>query len=758
MKKLVLFLLLFISLTQPLFSQTSSRTGAWNSTATWSTGSIPGSSDDVTIASGDIVTVSSTQSCKTITIENGATLKIVTGAALSTSSTVIVNGTLTMEAGTFNVGSSKTKYLKISGGTFNFSGGTINVAGRYAQLSGGDAYLSGNALLNVGTLPGQKNKTIHIFSVTTNGTFSVASGATAKVVLKNGNSGDASEVYYSPKHSDFSGGSFVIENNSSVPDVYLDSDVPMYDLISDVGAGNMLHFAPGCDFQMHDFTIQSGKTCVDAGARVDINGTASLNSDGNLILKVDSSAAASVLFSQAPAEKVGADIYLSKAEFHYISTPVSESQTFSDLNMGLTAGVGNDSFYYWDEALDYDGVTGNWVDILNGPDGTGAASEMSTANFQTAKGYAIRYQDASHTLSLTGSAMETDQTIAATRTSGSTGEGWTLVGNPFTASIAANRSAGNNNFIKVNADILDPVYSGIYFWDEQPSYHGHRNDNLPVSNASSGKYIPPGQAFMVRVKTSGNLIFPVDLQNNGGKATFYKDTVADHWTRCWFGLSGNNDKTAETMIAFGEGMTPGLDVSYDVGAIKRDSQPDLFTRLVSDVGYDFAIQALPPLDKPQAVRVGVDADSSGNYILSFIRSENLSDSVTVFLQDTKTEAMIDFRKEGTYAFSVETPGRIPDRFVLYFNQKTTGTSSLPATDPASVNIKVIQHLLMVKNLTDKPLHCSLKILNLMGQDLFHQDLDLADGDIYERMIPDVKGLAIISVSNDSFVKTQKVIF
>ncbi len=759
MKRPVLILLLFILLTPGLFAQSSKGTGgAWNNTSTWSPEAIPGASDDVTISSGDVVTVSSTQSCKTITVENGATLKILSGADLSTSSTVTVKGTLTMEAGTFTVGNTKTIYFRISGGTLNFSGGTLNVSGRYTQSSGGDAYLSGDAVLNIGTLPGQNVKNIHIFSVTTNGTFSVASGSSVRIVLKNGNAGEATEVYYSPTHSDFSGGRFVIENNSNLPDVSLDADVPIHDLVCNVGEGNIFHFASGCDFQMNDFTLQSGTTSVDAGARVDLEGTASLGSDGALILKVDSAAAASVHFTQAPARKVTVALYLSPAEFHYITPPVSGLPTFAGLNMDLTPGSGNDSFYSWDEALDYDGVIGNWVDLLNGPEGNGTGSQMNTGHFQTARGYAIRYQHASHTLALTGLVNETDQTMAATRTPGSTGEGWNLVGNPFTASMAANRSAGNNNFLKVNKDLLDPVYSGIYFWDEQPSYHGHRNDNLPVSNASKGRYIPPGQAFMVRVKTSGDLIFPASLQNNGGNAIFYKDTVADSWTRCWFGLSKTGQLQSETLIAFGAGMTPGLDVSYDVGALKNNSGPDLFTRLVDDDGYDFAIQALPPPDQPERVPVGIEADSTGDYVFSLIRSENLLDSATIWLEDKNTGTWADLRKDGPYVFSVDASGRISDRFVLHFNERTTGISSPSAIQPEVISLRVIRHRLRVKNLTNQPLRCTLRVFNLMGQDLLHQDLNLAAGDQIQKMMPDRRGLFIVSVSNDRFMKTQKVIF
>ena len=762
MKKFTLFFLSFLFVNSCLFGQKSNGIGggAWSNPATWASGLVPSSTANDTIVTGDVVTVSSVQNCKTIVIESGGTLKLNSDAAiLTTSGNLMDNGSLTVEAGTLNVGSTKSKYLYVSGGTLNFSGGTINVRGRYVQKSGGNAYLSGNSVLNLSTAGEQNTKTINIFSVTTGGVFSVASGSTAKVVLQHGNLGAAYEIHYSPGTSDFAGGSFVIENNSSVPNIYFDSDVSINNLVSNVGAGDTLHFTSTCDVKMNDFTIQSGKAVANAGARLEINGSPSLGSDGDFSFDIHATEAASVYFSQTPAAKVRADISLTGAKFHYIAAPVSISQTFNDLNMGLTGGSGNDSFFYWDEAYNYKGVTGNWVDILNGEDGTGNNSLLGTKSFQSARGYIIRYQHADHKLSLTGNVLAADQTIPATSTSGSTGQGWNLIGNPFTASIAANSSAGTNNFLDANKNILDPVYGGIYVWNEQSSYEGNRDDYVTISNAGGVMNISAGQAFMVKVKASGNISFPKNIQNIDRTATFYKEGDASEWTRCWFELSRKGQVRSETLIAFGAGMTKGLDPTYDAGLLKGNSKEDVFTKLVNDDGNDFAIQALPPINTSEKVQVGMDADSTGDYVLSMARSENLGDSITVYLEDKKTGSMIDLTKNKEYSFSLNATGRIADRFTLYFKQNITGTSSFHVKKRSSpISLKVIQHQVYVKNETQQSVQCSLEVMNVLGQKLMTQNLNLTPGERYSQNIPDVKGLVIISVSNTSFKKTKKIIF
>lgn len=764
MKKPILILLLLIFSSTLLFSQVTSNGaggGAWNDPATWSSNTGPGTSDDVVIVAGDTVTVGSTQSCKGITIDDSGTLKITTGAVLNTSYTVTVNGTLTMDDGNFNIGgTSKTKYLEISGGTLNFSGGAINVSGRYKQLSGGNSYFSGDAVLNLATAGEQSNNgTINIFSVTTKGTFSVASGSTVQIVLKNENGGSTPEIHYSPGTSDFNGGSIILENASSVPNIDVDGDEPIYKLQSNIGSGDTLHFSRGSQLQINNFTIQSGKAVADAGAMVSINGTASLGADGNFSFEVNANDAASVYFANAPAKKVKADISLIQGKFHYISAPVTTSQTFDNLNLGLTGGSGNDSFYYWDESLEYKGVTGNWVDILNGADGTGTHSTMNSDRFQTAKGYTIHYQHADHTMSLTGNVLAADQTIAVTSTSGSTGQGWNLVGNPFTASIFVTHEVGTNNFLDVNASILDSVDGGIYLWNEKSSFAGNRNDYLTVSNASGRVNISVGQAFMVKVKASGDISFPQNIQNNDREATFYKDNPVNPWVRCWFDLSRNGQVRSETLIAFGPGMTQGLDPTYDAGLLRGNSNEYVFTKLVKDDGNDFAIQALPPLAAAEKVKVGLDADSTGDYVLSLARNENLADSVSVVLKDEKTGQLIDLQKNKAYSFSLDKTGEIKGRFTLYFNQKVTGTSSFKASEDISpVEIKVIRHQVDVNNLEQRPIQCTLEVVDELGQRLMTQKLNLAAGGHTSVRMPEVKGLMIISLFNNTFRKTEKVIF
>jgi len=61
--------------------------------------------------------------------------------------------------------------------------------------------------------------------------------------------------------------------------VNIDSDMPIHNLISNVGTGNTLHFCSGCNFTLNDLTLMSGNLQLDQGASVNVTGTMMSNND-----------------------------------------------------------------------------------------------------------------------------------------------------------------------------------------------------------------------------------------------------------------------------------------------------------------------------------------------------------------------------------------------------------------------------------------------------------------------------------------------
>jgi hypothetical protein len=73
---------------------TTAQTGNWHTGSTWTSGAVPGSSDDVTIQSGHTVTLDSSAQVQNLALEYGATLIIPEGNTLHVEDTFSNNGTL----------------------------------------------------------------------------------------------------------------------------------------------------------------------------------------------------------------------------------------------------------------------------------------------------------------------------------------------------------------------------------------------------------------------------------------------------------------------------------------------------------------------------------------------------------------------------------------------------------------------------------------------------------------------------------------
>jgi uncharacterized repeat protein (TIGR02543 family) len=104
---------------------TSIASGNWNATTTWSTGTVPTSADDVTIANGHTITINAAAACASLTVGGGT------------------SGTLTYEAAT-------ARTLTVGGNVTVSAGGTLQSAATGSQV--GHVLSLGGSLTNNGTL------------------------------------------------------------------------------------------------------------------------------------------------------------------------------------------------------------------------------------------------------------------------------------------------------------------------------------------------------------------------------------------------------------------------------------------------------------------------------------------------------------------------------------------------------------------------------------------------------------------------------
>lgn len=635
MKKLlaIIFFALFIVTTgnaQILSNGTGG--GEWNNGLTWEGGVVPNSTQDVTIQLSDEVTIATEQSCDALTITSGATLTMQTGANLSTGYTLLLQGILNISVGVLNVGNSKTEYLEANGGTLNFSGGTINVAGRYKQLNGSNAYLSGSALMNISTA-GVQTSSIKSFSVTTSGEFFVDHSSTVQIILKYGNSSSAVEIYYSPTTSNFNGGAIIVENASNLSDIYIDSDMPIYKIESKVGTGNTLHFNPDCNFSLTDLTITSGQVQIDVGANIDITGNATLGDANALLVKSNSTGNGSFIASGTVTGTVSVERYFaaytnSADGWHLIGSPV-DNMTISGSDFD-PAGTNND-LYAWDED-DY-----IWRNFKG--------SNFPGTTFTNGLGYMVAYEgEVTNTFS--GSLNTSDVTFTNLSQTPAQGDGWHLLGNPYSSALKWN----DGNWTLTDVGGVAKVYN------ESTGNYDDINTN---------GIIPSTNGFFVQVSSSTNTILIPSASRVHNATNNYKNSDSTEMNET-LRLMVNNDAnnfSDITSVGFRDDAETTFDWAFDSHKMFGQSiAPQLWTVIE---GEELSTNKLPLVYESLVVPLYFKAGVNSVYHILAEGIESFYLNSDIYLEDKLTGSMIDLRDQPMYTFEGFT-GDDNYRFDLHF--------------------------------------------------------------------------------------------
>ncbi len=469
-----------------------------------------------------------------------------------------------------------------------------------------------------------------------------------------------------------------------------------------------------------DLTINSGATLhISENASLSVNNA--INNEGTLVLTSSDTSTASLIVQGNASGNITVERYvdeISRADtWHYLSAPVTgtpiDSSWMTDNNIALTGD--QYQFYRWDEDTDY------WIHY----DYSGSEPEnFADTSFVDGRAYAVTRNGAGKIV-FTGTLRTSDISYPASYTADK-GCGWNLVGNPFASSIGVtDTAASNGKFLSDNSSLLDDNWEALFLWDEQSGYTWNRDDYKTISNAFiSGyssldqDYIQPGQGFMVKTNPGGgNLQFNADMRFHSNNS-FHKN-VEQAWPT--FELAVDGEGTGNiTAIGFFEGMSLGLDPSFDVGKLKGNPNISLYTRLVDDNGVDFAIQSLPAFEEDYSIPLGLDIANPGEYTFEAVTIDKIPEDVQIYLEDKNTGVVCDLKKRDHYVCQLEEAGSITDRFVLHFTLTPYGACENGFTKD-TIGVRSHNNILIVNNPGE--LKGNMIIFNLQGQLILEEKLN-----------------------------------
>jgi hypothetical protein len=388
--------------------------------------------------------------------------------------------------------------------------------------------------------------------------------------------------------------------------------------------------------------LDAGKTMidltVDASASLAIASTSDLTVSGNLtnnagtngiIIQSDASGTGSLKHNTAGVAAtinryITGSSNLNANTYHLVSVPITPETS-------STASLFTGAYLY-----DFN-VTGNaWHGLGN----------STTTELDETRGYMIYAPEASHTYTFTGPMNAGTFSPLVTFA----GAGNNLVPNPYPSAINWDAATG---WDKTN------IANSVYLWPSGGSNYATYVDGT-ASNGGSN-IIPAGQAFIV--KATGTPTFSMtDAVRVHSNQAFYKSTesIADLLRiKATF-----NQLTDEAVIRFTDVATSNADSEYDAWKLYgSDGAPQLYT-LAAD-NEMLAINSLPYLEAAYTVPLNFEQKSDGNVDFAFSGLESFDPTVSIHLQDLKTNQTINLHQQTNYAFS-HIQGENANRFKIIF--------------------------------------------------------------------------------------------
>ena len=449
------------------------------------------------------------------------------------------------------------------------------------------------------------------------------------------------------------------------------------------------------------------------------------NTGGSLTLNSSSTEFASIIVEGTASGNITYNRfvnYQAAGEWDMIGPPVlnQNMQSFAQTNTNnnTTSGamaMGGD--YY---ALgQYLTQWGSWVNYTT--------STIPNANFPAAKGYQMGTNSIGsgsdtqgQTLAFTGEIATTTQTINIQNQNGANGGNgrrWNLVANPFSSYINGNTNAGatngGTNFIDVNADVLDEVYTGLYYWDADED--GWDVFNQLQTNSNDGTlFIAPGQGFFVAARNSevAQISFTPQMRTILGGDDFISGAPILLNYKLDLKLFNGSAERAKTKFHFQQGLTLGLDAGYDAGAYNQAAA--LSSRLPEDdQGVNFQLNAMNlEAAYNQSIPLVINQQEGQNFRVS-ISNNTLPEDVNVYLEDTQNGTLTSLKDQD---FELIAQSDLSDAGRFYIRFTTQNLAVNDVLSPSSLTVFKLNTdaFVTIQGLTPEMGKTTATIYNMLG--------------------------------------------
>ena len=166
-----------------------------------------------------------------------------------------------------------------------------------------------------------------------------------------------------------------------------------------------------------------------------------------------------------------------------------------------------------------------------------------------------------------------------------------------------------------------------------------------------------------------------------------------------------------TLLSFQNGMTKGMDPTYDAGLYSGNVDLLLYSLQMEDNTFPLAIQALPvPRYSEINILLGVDFKTGGEVVFT-ADLINMPNSAKVILEDTQNESSTDLALDN-YAVSLESDFISEDRFKLRITYVLTGSKINCNNSNLKVHVNSYKNLIIEGKTSNNSV---MKLFDLQGR-------------------------------------------
>ena len=494
-----------------------------------------------------------------------------------------------------------------------------------------------------------------------------------------------------------------------------------------------------------DLSVVSGATLnINAGKQFNV--TSNCNKEGTLELLSDFDGTGTIItngtvsvggtykVNQYLTGKLGDGSITDGRTWWYVASPVTDaySSVFDPVSVNKNMG------YYNETAI----PNPTWVQITD-----------NTTKLDPGKGYLFQNNGTNSIFTLTGGKLNSgDITVNVTRTGTNSGKrGFNLIGNPYPSFL----NWGSEEIIKTN------VRNTIWYRALSGQEMVFLTNDGSFGTGTASAYIPPMQAFWVKVDADGNSGDPIQstgsvmFSNNARShqtptGNKLKITASKNETQQLLRLKVSNGVNSdEALIVSNPRATDNFD-TFDSEKMSNENVniPEIYT--ISDK-KELVINHLNTIEQGKEVKLGFRPGKANSYTIELAELKNFNEGVNVVLYDEHTDSEILLTEGKKYSFYSDSDTS-NSRFSLLFKASSVTTStSCNMLNNRFIALQTGDNQILVSRTGNSDERFLISIYNSTGQKVAMDEFTGSELVVRGNFIP---GMYIISASNGrgNFIK------